>query len=167
MKGKKFIILGLGAVGGFISASGLFIYAILKSDKMRQTLCQITADKVNRWVFGEAKKSCYGDRVSYHDFYRSKTGFYRNVDEFIFDTYEDAENTLGELSKIAESYGVAKIADYYDLICGKSERGYYEDNCYGWTVSDLQQASIKQVETGFGKEDESSFILDLPKAYRF
>lgn len=166
MKGKNLIIIGLGAAGGFISASGLFIYVILKSDKMRQALCQITADKINSWMFGEAKKPRYGDRVSYQDFYRSKTGFYRNVDEFMFDTYEDAENTLGELSKIAESYGIAKIADYYDLICGKSEHGSYEDNCYGWTVSDLQQASIKQVEIGVGKEDKSSFILDLPKAYR-
>lgn len=167
MKGKKFIILGLGAVGGFISASGLFIYAILKSDKMRQALCQITADKVNRWMFGEAKKPCYGDRLSYRNFYRSKSGFYRYVDEFIFDTHEDAENTLSELSKIAEIYEIASIKDYYDLICGKSEHGSYDDNRYGWTVSDLQQASIKQVETGFGKEDKSSFILDLPKAYRF
>lgn len=166
MKGKNLIIIGLGAAGGFISASGLFIYVILKSDKMRQALCQITADKINSWMFGEAKKPRYGGRVSYRDFYRSKTGFYRNVDEFMFDTYEDAENTLGELSKIAESYGIAKIADYYDLICGKSEHGSYEDNCYGWTVSDLQQASIKQVEIGIGKEDKSSFILDLPKAYR-
>lgn len=167
MKGKNLIIIGLGAVGGFISASGLFIYAILKSDMMRQALCQITADKVNRWMFGEAKKPHYGDRVSYQDFYRSKTGFYRYVDEFMFDTHEDAENTLGELSKIAESYGIAKIADYYDLICGESEHGSYEDNCYGWTVSDLQRASIVQVETGVDKEEKSSFILNLPKAYRF
>lgn len=166
MKGKNFIILGLGAAGGFISASGLFIYAILKSDKMRQALCQITADKVNCWMFGKAKKPRYGDRVSYRNFYRSKTGFYRNVDEFIFDTYEDADNTLGELSKIAERYGIAKISDYYDLICGKSEHASYYDTCYGWTVSDLQQASIVQVETGVDKEEKSSFILNLPKAYR-
>lgn len=167
MKGKKLIIIGLGAAGGFISASGLFIYVILKSDKMRQALCQITADKINSWMFGEAKKPRYGDKVFYRDAYRYKTGFYRNVDEFIFDTYEDAENTLGELSKIAESYGVAKISDYYDLICGASEHGSYDDTRYGWTVSDLQRASIVQVETGVDKEEKSSFILNLPKAYRF
>lgn len=167
MKGKNLIIIGLGAAGGFISASGLFIYAILKSDKMRQALCQITADKVDCWMFGEAKKPRYGDKVSYRDAYRYKTGFYRYVDEFVFDTYEDAEKVLGELSKIAEVYEIASIKDYYDLICGKSEHGSYDDTRYGWAISDLQLVSIKQVETGIGKEDKSSFILDFPKAYRF
>lgn len=167
MKGKNLIIIGLGAAGGFISASGLFIYVILKSDKMRQALCQITADKINSWMFGEAKKPRYGDKVFYRDAYRYKTGFYRNVDEFIFDTYEDADSTLGELSKIAERYVIAKISDYYDLIYGKSKHGSYCDTCYGWTVSDLQQASVVQVETGADQEGKSSFILDLPKAYRF
>lgn len=167
MKGKNLIIIGLGAAGGFISASGLFIYVILKSDKMRQALCQITADKINSWMFGEAKKPRYGDKVFYRDAYRYKTGFYCNVDELIFDTYEDADSTLGELSKIAERYGIAKISDYYDLIYGKSKHGSYCDTCYGWTVSDLQQASIVQVETGADQEGKSSFILDLPKAYRF
>lgn len=167
MKGKNLIIIGLGAASGFIGASGLFLYVILKSDEMRRALCQITADKVGRWMFGKEKKPHYGDRVSYRDYYRCKTGFYRNVDEFIFDTYEDADNTLGELSKIAERYGIAKISDYYDLICGKSEHGSYDDTRYGWAVSDLQRASIVQVETGVDKEEKSSFILDLPKAYRF
>ena len=167
MKGKNLIIIGLGAAGGFISASGLFIYVILKSDKMRQVLCQITADKINSWMFGEAKKLHYGDRVSYRDYYRSKSGFYRNVDEFIFDTYEDAENTLGELSKVAERYGVANIADYYDLVCCTPAHSSYDDTRYGWAVSDLQRASIVQVATGVDQEGKSSFILDLPKAYRF
>lgn len=167
MKGKNFIILGLGAASGFISASGLFLYTILKSDEMRQALCQITADKVGHWLFRKENKPHYGNRGSYRDYYRCKTGFYRDVDEFIFDTYEDAENTLGELSKVAERYGVAKISDYYDLICGKSEHGFYYDTRYGWTVSDLQRASIVQVETGVDKEEKSSFILNLPKAYRF
>ncbi len=167
MKGKNFIIIGLGAASGFIGASGLFLYAILKSNEMRRALCQITADKVGRWMFGKEKKLHYGDRVSYRDDYRCKTGFYRNVDEFIFDTYEDAENTLGELSKVAERYGVANIADYYDLVCCTPAHSSYDDTCYGWAVSDLQRASIVQVATGVDQEGKSSFILDLPKAYRF
>lgn len=167
MKGKNLIIIGLGAAGGFISASGLFIYVILKSDKMRQALCQITADKINSWMFGEAKKPRYGDKVFYRDAYRYKTGFYRNVDEFIFDTYEDAKNILGKLTQVAECYGTASIGDYYELAGCATKRISYDDTRYGWTVRDLQLASIVQVETGVDKEEKSSFILNLPKAYRF
>lgn len=160
MKGKNLIIIGLGAAGGFISASGLFIYAILKSDKMRQALCQITADKVDCWMFGKAKKPRYGDKVFYRDAYRCKSGFYRDVDEFIFDTYEVAENTLGELSKVAERYGVANIADYYNLVGHAPVQSSYDDTHYGWTVRDLQQASI------INPEGKSGVVLNLPKAYR-
>lgn len=160
MKGKNFIIIGLGAASGFIGASGLFLYVILKSDEMRRALCQITADKVGRWLFGKEKKLHYGDRVSYRDYYRCKSGFYRDVDEFIFDTYEDAENTLGELSKVAERYGVANIADYYDLVGHAPVQSSYDDTRYGWTVRDLQQASI------INPEGKSGFVLNLPKAYR-
>ena len=160
MKGKNFIILGLGAASGFISASGLFLYAILKSDEMRHALCRVTADKVSRWLFEKDTKPHYGNRISYRDFYRYKSGFYRNVDDFIFENYEDAENTLSELSKVAECYGVATIADYYDLVGRTPTQSSYEDTRYGWTVRNLQTVSI------INPEGKSGFVLDLPKAYR-
>ena len=41
MKGKTFIILGLGAVGGFIGGNAFAFRKMMESDKMRETFSSI------------------------------------------------------------------------------------------------------------------------------
>lgn len=46
MKGKTFIILGLGAAGGFIGGNAFAFSKMMKSDEMREALSSILASKI-------------------------------------------------------------------------------------------------------------------------
>ena len=63
-------------------------------------------------------------------------------DDIIIESRGDAELVLDQLEEIISTYGVASVADLYDLvgITGRS----YTDNKYGWT--DIRNAKV--VRTG-------------------
>lgn len=99
-------------------------------------------------------------RVSYRSYYdeprtsrdravETRTGY--GYDDVVLETRGDAEQVLSQMDDLISEYGVASIADLYDLV-GIS--GNYTDNKYGWT--NLRNAEVKRVRDGF--------MLDLPKA---
>lgn len=65
-------------------------------------------------------------------------------DDVILDSRGDAEDVLDRMCELVAAYGMASIADLYDLV---GITGNYTDNKYGWT--DLRSAYVDRVRDGY------------------
>lgn len=72
-----------------------------------------------------------------------------NFDDIILETRGEAEEVLSHLIELVETYGMASVADLYELV---GITGSFTDNKYGWT--NLSTASISRVRDGY--------LLNLP-----
>lgn len=98
----------------------------------------------------------YSDRRDDHhtiDTRRNRIGY--SYMDIVLEHRADADEVLSRLDEMIERYGVASVADLYDLV---GETHNYTDNKYGWT----NLATAKVVRTRDG-----GWLLDLPKAYPF
>lgn len=66
------------------------------------------------------------------------------TDQTSDDPMGDATTVLARMTEIVQRYGVASVADFYDLVGQKSA---YTDTKYGWR--DLSQANIIRVRDGY------------------
>lgn len=73
-----------------------------------------------------------------------------DFDEIILPTREDAENVIDGLQNLIETYGVASVADLYDLL---DITGSFTDDKWGWVK--LRDASVDRVREGY--------FLNIPK----
>ena len=74
-----------------------------------------------------------------------------DIQDIIFESRGEAEEVLGNLVDFIVDYGVASVADLYDLV---GITGPFTDNKYGWT--DLSMATIVRVRDGY--------LINLPRA---
>lgn len=74
-----------------------------------------------------------------------------DIQDIIFETRGEAEEVLGNLVDFIVDYGVASVADLYDLV---GITGPFTDNKYGWT--DLSMATVVRVRDGY--------LINLPRA---
>ena len=74
-----------------------------------------------------------------------------DIQDIIFETRGEAEEVLGNLVDFIVDYGVATVADLYDLV---GITGPFTDNKYGWT--DLSMATVVRVRDGY--------LINLPRA---
>lgn len=75
------------------------------------------------------------------------------VEDVIFSTRADAEDTLFKLQELAKTYGSARVSDLYDLIGLCSS---YLSNNYIWLPHSLNRCKVLRVRDGY--------IIDLPTA---
>lgn len=118
------------------------------------------ADVVSIVLFGEAGRLGgrreKGSRVSYQKYYddrrddrrdygrpRAAAGF--EFDDIIFETRGDADLVLDQLESAIANYGLASVADLYDL-AGITCRSYTA-NKYGWT--DIRTAKVIRLRDGY------------------
>ena len=135
---------------------------------VKDALSDIIRNGVDMILFGEdaPSRKSYGrsSKISYTSYYDRKSGRDRdrdrreerrpggyNYDDVILDSKGEATEVLDRLDELIEVYGMASVADLYDLV-GIS--GNYTDNKYGWT--DLRSATSQRVRDGY--------ILKLPRA---
>ena len=78
-----------------------------------------------------------------------------SIDNIIFESYGEAQDVVHGLQSLISQYGIASVAQMYDL-AGVSIMGDYTKHNYGWT--DLNSANTRIIETREG------YILDMPKA---
>ena len=78
-----------------------------------------------------------------------------SIDNIIFESYGEAQDVIHGLQALIQQYGIASVAQMYDL-AGVSIMGDYTKNNYGWT--DINSANTRIIETRDG------YILDMPKA---
>lgn len=124
------------------------------------------ADAMSIILFGESGRiggrRDKGSRVSYQRYYddrrddrrdygrpRAATSF--EYDDIIFETRGDADMVLDQLESAIANYGLASVADLYDL-AGVTCRSYTA-NKYGWT--DIRTAKVIRTHDGY--------ILQLPR----
>lgn len=113
----------------------------------------------------KSRRSSTASRVSYRSYYeredrerdrdrdrggRSRTSGY-SYDDVILETRGEAEDVISRLDELIDVYGMASVADLYDLV-GIS--GQHTDNKYGWT--DVRTASHVRVRDGY--------LLKMPRA---
>ena len=73
-----------------------------------------------------------------------------DFDELVIETRGEAEEVLSHLFDLTVDYGMASVADLYDLLGVETN---FTDNKYGWT--DLKDAYVSRVRSGY--------ILNLPR----
>lgn len=73
-----------------------------------------------------------------------------NFDEVVFNDRAEADLVLDRLMDLIDTYGVATVADFYDLAGISTD---YPDNSWGWER--LGGAAIRRTRAGY--------ILDLPR----
>ena len=125
------------------------------------------ADVVSIMLFGEAGriggKKGNGSKVSYQRYYDDRRDDRRDYarpraaggydfDDIVFESRGDADLVLDQLEAAINQFGLASVADLYDLAGITSPR--YTDNKYGWT--DIRSARVVRIRDGY--------ILQLPKA---
>lgn len=107
-------------------------------------------------------------RESYSSYYKQKSKSYGrgesspvrsreryNYDDVILGTRGEAEEVLDVLVGLVEEYGMASIADLYDLIGLPSN---YTDNKYGWY--DLKTAAVTRTRDGYLIKLPRTTLLD-------
>lgn len=74
-----------------------------------------------------------------------------DFDDIVFESRGEAEEVLSHLVDLTIDYGVASVADFYDLSGIESQ---FTDNKYGWTT--LRDACTDRVRAGY--------VIRLPQA---
>jgi len=96
--------------------------------------------------------SYYGDSSKDRKPNYSRSSVARHsFDDILFETRGEAEDVLSHLVDLTIDYGVASVADFYDLSGLESK---FTDNKYGWT--NLRDACTDRVRNGY--------IIRLPEA---
>lgn len=144
----------------------------------KETISTMVSNGIDILLYGEARHvaqrkpgilggSRYGNYVSYNSISSNRTGITTNrpgmasaanlreslsLDDFIFETRDDANKILSSMSDILSVYNVVTVTDLYDLCKLKS---HYTYNNYGW--NDLSTAGVTLTRDGY--------LLNLPTPY--
>lgn len=155
--------------GAFLPEDVTSVKSYILKDVVVPGIKNAIADVVSIMLFGETgrlggRKNGAGSKVSYNRYYddrrddrreygrpRSSGGF--DYDDILLETRADAELVLDQLEAVINKYGVASVADLYDLAGITPPRGY-TTNKYGWT--DIRSAKVARTRDGY--------ILELPRA---
>lgn len=160
--GKKFTETFLG--DDLNSVTGYILYDVLVP-AAKNLIYEIVTGGTEMSLWGEVKGKRRGDRgksqTSYSSYYRErdkddrrerslKNRTRHDFDDIVFESRGEAEEVRSRLVDFIDEYGIASVADYYDLAGITSN---FTDNKYGW--DNLADANIRRVRDGY--------IIELPK----
>ena len=167
--GKKFTETFLG--DNIESVSSYIIYDVV-IPAAKSMISDTVSSGIEMLLFGETRSNKRARRdgsksyVSYSSYYKddtvrdkgrryadrpTKQHARHNFDDIIIESRGEAEEVLSHLVDLTEDYGMASVADLYDLVGITSN---FTDNKYGW--DNLSGASISRVRDGY--------LINLPKA---
>lgn len=124
---------------------------------LKKALSDVVTKGMDMILYGESdrgKKASAASKISYRNYYdkendrrdrsssRGRNGY--DYDEIILDTRGEAEEVLSRMDELVDTYGMASVADLYDLV---GINGCYTDNNYGW--SNIRSASVIRVKDGY------------------
>lgn len=130
---KGAFIFTSGVSVGFGVCGTIVIKKALESDRFREVLSHIIADKIGMALELDSKPR-RREKVSYCSYH----------DETIFATRDEAEALMAEMRELIKLYGFVTVADLHDLTGTDS---CYTDNNRGWTS--LRNAEISRVRGGW------------------
>jgi len=132
----------------------------------KNTITDLITGGLEMMLFGEVrgsrtKRDKDRSHVSYSNYYKaehrdqSRNASNRNraahdFDDIVLTTRGEAEEVLSHLVDLTIDYGMASVADLYDLVGITSN---FTDNKFGW--ADLNSASVQRVRKGY--------MIHLPK----
>lgn len=145
---------------------------------VKNTLSELVGGGIDMWLFGERRSRNSYNRgngrsyTSYGSYYgrerdkrdddrdRGRAGDGRrevsrgartrhDFNDIILETRGEAEDVLSHLVDLTVDYGVASVADYYELL---NVEATYADQKYGWT--NLRDAVVER--------DRAGYIIKLP-----
>ena len=155
------------------SVGDYIVYDVL-IPAMKATMSDMVSGGIEMLLFGERRgrntrrdggksyvsySSYYGDGRRNNDRDNSDRGSNysrtsrarHDFDDIVFESRGEAEEVLSHLVDLTIDYGVASVADFYDLSGIESQ---FTDNKYGWTT--LRDACTDRVRTGY--------VIRLPQA---
>lgn len=131
---------------------------------VKKAIVDVVSDGVNMLMYGESgshKSNSVASKVSYRSFYdqksnnreryssiQTRTGY--SYDNIVLESRGEAEDVLARMDELLATYGMASVADMYDL-CGVTPQ--YTDNNYGWT--NIRNAQIVHIRDGY--------VIKMPK----
>lgn len=163
---KKNKFLGMFLTGDIIDIKDYVMQDVLipaVKNAIEDTITNGISMMLNGGEPRRSKKSSTASRVSYRSYYeredrererdrgsRSRYNAY-SYDDIILETRGEALDVLTRLEELIDVYGMASVADLYDLV-GVS--GQHTDCKYGWT--DIRSADTARVRDGY--------LLKMPRA---
>ena len=129
---------------------------------IKKAVSDIVTNGIDMILYGESektKKNSTSSKISYRSYYDNDRKYSYNssavkrgysYDDIILDNRGEAEDVLARIDELVATYGIASVADLYDLV-GIS--GNYTDNKYGWT--DVRSATVVRTRDGY--------LIKLPK----
>ena len=123
---------------------------------IKKAISDIVTNGIDMILYGETghSKRSSSSRISYSKCYDDRRDDRRSstsasisrydYDDVIFETRDEAKEVLERMDELIDLYGVASIADFYDLA---GITGNYTDNKYGWT--NLASADVVRVRDGY------------------
>ena len=122
---------------------------------IKKAICDIISNGIEMILWGETghTKRSSGSRISYSKYYDDRRDGRRSdvsartrydLDDVIFESRDEAKEVLERMDELIDQYGMASIADFYDLA---GVTGNYTDNKYGWT--NLSAADVVRVRDGY------------------
>lgn len=142
-----------------------YVFGEVLMPALKKAISDIVTDGINIILYGESRggsnRRSQVDKVSYRNYYdrdykinRESRPSYNSgysYDDIILSTRGEAEDVLMSMEDLIDKYGLARVADFYDLV---GVTGNYTDNNFGWT--NLVSASIIRVRDGY--------IIKMPRA---
>lgn len=167
---KKKSNFGTKAISAFVGEDihnvGEYLLYDVTIPAIKNTLSDLVSQGIERLLFGESSpRSCNtsgGSRVSYGSYSRPglapgnrrdaspRTRRYHDFSEIELESRDEAYLVIDRLGDLIEEYGLATVADLYDL-CGITTE--YTDENWGWTSS--RNMSVIRSRHGY--------MLQLPK----
>lgn len=151
-----------GFLGMFFSGDLMDIKDYILQDVIIPAIKNTIEDSVSMMLNGGTRKNSRkptSSRISYRSYYereendreryRKDHGY--SCNDVILESRTEAEEVIARLDELIDVYGMASVADLYDLV-GIS--GQYTDNKYGWT--DVRSATHVRVRDGY--------LLKMPRA---
>lgn len=167
---KKKQSFGTKAVAAFVGEDienvGQYLLYDVAIPAIKNTLSDLVSQGIERLLFGESsprgRSSSGSSRVSYGSYSRPgmspgnrrdaspRTRRYHDFSEIELESRDEAYLVIDRLGDLIEEYGLATVADLYDL-CGITTE--YTDENWGWTSA--RYMSVIRSRRGY--------MLQLPK----
>lgn len=162
--GRKFTEIFLG--DNIESVSSYIIYDVI-IPAAKNMISDTVSNGIEMLLFGQTRGSrTRHDKgksyVSYNSYYKDRdrqisqrNRARHNFDDIILESRGEAEEVLSHLVDLTEDYGMASVADLYDLVGVTSN---FTDNKYGW--DNLSSARVVPVRGGYLLELPRPIVLD-------
>lgn len=141
-----------------------YIFMDVLVPAIKKAVCDIVIDGVNMVLWGntsgKGRPKPSGTYVSYnsyssggsdHRYDEPRSRDYFNYEDLKFETRSEAEMVRDGLDELIDRYGVANVADLYDMA---GLTAPYTANKYGWT--NVRTSEVIRVRDGY--------VLKMPKA---